>query len=150
MHSVTHIKEACLASPSFIHFLILPGVRSWCLSRSPSSGQWFSDPPGESCGVLSSDRPPASGGSTLGSSPSWSCLENHIREVPRRFHNLISEPPQLLLKWKSIRSTPSVQTSSYCLCEAISEFSHPMEGAQFESPRSFLSLPQACIGVSKL
>lgn len=98
MHSMTHIKEACHTSPSFIYFLILPGVRSWCLSRSPSSGQCFPDPPGESCGVRQFRQdiiPPASGGSTLGSSPSWTSHENHIREVPWRHHNLISEPPQL-------------------------------------------------------
>lgn len=56
---------------------------------------------GSSWGILLGSQfrqdiiPPASGGSTLGSSPSWTCLKNHIGEMPRRLHNLISEPPQL-------------------------------------------------------
>ncbi|XP_056157043.1 uncharacterized protein LOC130131390 [Lampris incognitus] len=64
-------------------------------SLSPATPSSASSGPKVFPGQIGHVVPPASSGSTPGSPPSWTCLENPQRKAPRRHPNQMPEPPHL-------------------------------------------------------
>jgi len=93
-------KQRCFIHPSIHSHPLSPGSgrggnRPSRLTQTSLSPATFSSLFWGSRGVPKDIVPPACPGSSLGSPPSWTCLENLSREASRRHPNQMPEPPQL-------------------------------------------------------
>lgn len=99
---IAHYLSWLPTNPSISNLSLLCGqiaVAAGCAGYPccPDTQECFPAPLGKSRGIPMLDDtqyvvPPVCSGSTLGSPPSWMCLEDNQREVPRRHTNEMPDP----------------------------------------------------------